>query len=337
MASLKKSPVIVHRFSTDMVAAEHRFEAFRSRINTMFEMQDFDADERLSFGGGIESVNMGSMLISGMRTQTFRFQRSRQRLVRDFLDHILLRVDLSASLDQGGRPEALTVIDLGRVSDGGMTPAHNVSVIFSRASLGPAAEQISRLHGGSLTFPTALFLADHILSLFRMGRNVEANTVPQELLSLTPSLVAACLDPDQISIRRARNDIETMMLVRAREFIQHNLSSPALTPDLVAREIGVSRATLYRLFDPAGGVARVIREARIKAAARSLTRTGAEMRIGDIAHAFCFASDAHFSRAFKAQFGCTPREFRTALTESETGRGEPDAIRLVFPTWLAAL
>ncbi|MGE6740513.1 helix-turn-helix domain-containing protein [Allorhizobium pseudoryzae] len=337
MASAKKTPVILHRFSTDMVENEHRFEAFRSRINTMFDMQDPDPDARRSFAGGIESVNMGAMLISSMRTQTFRFERPRQRLVRDFLDHILLRVDLAGPLDQNGRPAALTVLDLGRVSEGGMTPAHNVSVVFSRASLGPAAEDISRLHGESLTYPTAIFLADHILSLFRMGRNVEAETVPQELLSLTPTLVAACLDPQQISIRRARNDIDTMMLVRARDFIQSNLSSPMLTPDLVAREIGVSRATLYRLFDPAGGVARVIREARIKAAARSLTRAGADTRIGDIAHAFCFASDAHFSRAFKAQFGCTPREFRTALTEGEAGRGEADAVRLVFPTWLAAL
>lgn len=334
---MKKPPVIVHRFSTDMVAPENRFEAFRSRINTMFEMEDLGAEERGTFDGGIESINLGSMLVSSMRTRTFRFERPRKRLVRDFLDHILLRVDLSASVDQNGRPDALTIIDLGRVSEGGMTPAHNVSVVFSRASLGSAAEQISRLHGESLTYPTALFLADHILSLFRMGRNVQADTVPQELLSLTPSLVSACLSPDQISIRRARGDIDTMMLVRARDFIQANLSSPMLTPDLVAREIGVSRATLYRLFDPAGGVARVIREARIKAAARSLSRSGAETRIGDIAHAFCFASDAHFSRAFKTQFGCTPREFRTALTDSEAGRGEAEAVRLVFPTWLAAL
>lgn len=337
MASSNKTPLIVHRFSTDMVAVEHRFEAFRSRINTMFDMQDLQAEERSAFDGGIESVNMGSMLISSMRTKAFRFERPRQRLVRDFLDHVLLRVDLSGPLDRDGRPEALRVIDLGRVSDGGMTPAHNISVVFSRMSLGVAAERISQLHGESLSFPTALFLADHILSLFRLGRNVGADTVPQELLSLTPSLVSACLSPDQVSIRRARSDIDTMMLVRARDFIQANLSSPTLTPDLVAREIGVSRATLYRLFEPAGGVARVVREARIKAAARSLARSGAETRIGDIAHTFCFASDAHFSRAFKAQFGCTPREFRLALGERHAEGNEADAIRLVFPTWLAAL
>jgi AraC-like DNA-binding protein len=337
---VKRPQISIHRFATDMVSRGDAFDAFRSRINTMFEMETFQREDRDDFRGAIDSINLGSIIVSSMRTDSFRFERPRARLVRDFLDHIMLRIDLDRALHEGGRPVALTIIDLGLVSPIGVTPPHNVSAVLSRASLGEAAHGISQMHGQALAYPQALFLAEHVLSLFRLGMSSNGAPAPEAMLSLTPALVAACLQPSDASLRQARRDLDTMLVLRAKSHIQAHLKDPALSPDSVARAIGVSRSVLYRLFDAAGGVARAIREARLREAARSLSRMGPAVRIGDISHGYCFASDAHFSRAFKAQYGCTPSEFRTAVIDTRSGSASPDqtdTVRLVFPVWLTTL
>jgi len=42
--------------------------------------------------------------------------------------------------------------------------------------------------------------------------------------------------------------------VTIRRFIDRNLKSPELSPEMIARNFGLSRASLYRLFEPGGGI-----------------------------------------------------------------------------------
>lgn len=338
--AMPRARPVIQSFDTARLPQDMRFEGFRLRINSMFDMEALDRADEADFAGAIRSINLGSLLISAMRTREFAFSRSRRRVLSDFIDHVLVRVDLDGAAEAGGRPRQLIVIDLGRVSEPGITPADNVSVVVPRRVLGVSDTQLAALHGRALTTPMALILAEHLVAVMRHAAGVGPDEA-EAIAALTPALLAACLAPSPETGARARADLDVVLLGRARASIEASLRDPRLDPALVARATGVSRAALYRLFEPAGGVARAIREARLKQALRDIAAAGPASRIGDIGHALCFSSEAQFSRAFKSFFGFTPREARAAAGAGRNlqalAAGDPDADRVVFPEWLSLL
>ena len=103
------------------------------------------------------------------------------------------------------------------------------------------------------------------------------------------------------------------LLLKAQVYIKDNLSLPTLGPELVARAAGVSRARLYRIFEPCGGIASYVREMRLCRAFTDLASPASYHRqIADIAYAWGFADAAHFSRCFRARFGVSPSCLRSS-------------------------
>jgi AraC-like DNA-binding protein len=94
-------------------------------------------------------------------------------------------------------------------------------------------------------------------------------------------------------------------------FVEANLGARDLGVDKLAKTFGLSRASLYRLFEPVGGVASYIRTRRLARARQELTAPGLEdRRIGPIAYRAGFQSIPAFNRAFRAAYGQTPRSTR---------------------------
>ncbi|MFC3638942.1 helix-turn-helix domain-containing protein [Camelimonas fluminis] len=95
------------------------------------------------------------------------------------------------------------------------------------------------------------------------------------------------------------------------EFIDQNLLNPALGPELIAQECGVSRAHLYRSFSLDGGVTKLIRDRHLDVAHQELTRTnGTKRSITEIVYACGFSDTSVFLRNFKNRFGMIPSQFR---------------------------
>ncbi|WP_260865460.1 MULTISPECIES: helix-turn-helix domain-containing protein [unclassified Burkholderia] len=73
--------------------------------------------------------------------------------------------------------------------------------------------------------------------------------------------------------------------------------------------MGVSRPKLYRLFQPDGGVMKLVQRTRLVRIRNMLADPARpRTRIADLAWRYGFASDKHFSQSFKAEFGHSPRE-----------------------------
>ena len=76
--------------------------------------------------------------------------------------------------------------------------------------------------------------------------------------------------------------------------------------------VGMSRSNLYRLFEDTGGIARYIQHERLLEAGAILADPASTQTVSVIAEDLCFADASGFSRAFKREFGYTPREARHA-------------------------
>ena len=98
----------------------------------------------------------------------------------------------------------------------------------------------------------------------------------------------------------------------------------------IRRALGLSRSALYWLFEPYGGVAAYLLERRLARVRALLADRREHRRISELAFAHGFASEAHFSRAFRRCFGLTPSDVRGTAE-----RPEPKGPTEAGPTYRA--
>lgn len=115
----------------------------------------------------------------------------------------------------------------------------------------------------------------------------------------------------------ARQRLRRAALASLKRLVERHLDSPALSAEFICARSGWSRATVYRLFEPEGGLARYIRKRHLLRALQELVsgRTP-HRRIVDLALAHQFASEATFSRAFRRAFGMPPGQVRDLAASS---------------------
>ena len=102
-------------------------------------------------------------------------------------------------------------------------------------------------------------------------------------------------------------DVRRAINVAIRQYIADHLDDLALDVDTLRRQFFCSRATLYRLFEGDGGVAKHIRDARLRACMHDLALPSTtRKRIGLIATRWGFENPSHFNRLFKQTFGVVP-------------------------------
>ncbi len=108
----------------------------------------------------------------------------------------------------------------------------------------------------------------------------------------------------------------------AIRYIRRHLTSPDLSVESIARASAASRSTLYRAFEGHGGVAGQIQRLRLERAREALRlRRDGGPTVTDIAFDHGFASQAHFSRAYRARFGHSPSDEPTLWDSRPAGTG----------------
>lgn len=98
---------------------------------------------------------------------------------------------------------------------------------------------------------------------------------------------------------------------RLRHWVIQNARQPVISPDRLAREYGVSRRQLYRLFAREGTTPQAwVSDIRLEIAHDILLRQ-AESSIAEIATAVGFHDSTTFSRAFRNRYGILPSLMRS--------------------------
>lgn len=208
------------------------------------------------------------------------------------------------------RPGDLFLLSLDEPFRGRATHYGGLSLTLPRDLFVAAAANFDSASGAVLTGPLSALLVDYL-------RSLEARLIgmsPEELVlagRATAEMLAACVGPSRDRQEQVRSAIASILFDRARSHIQAHFGDPELTPERVAQDLRVSRSNLYRVFEQAGGVSRYIQQCRLFAAHAALTHEGGR-RIQDIAYSCGFKLASDFTRAFRREFGFSPREARDA-------------------------
>lgn len=107
---------------------------------------------------------------------------------------------------------------------------------------------------------------------------------------------------------------QTLQLQRIKDHIEQHLADPTLGPGGIAAAHFISARTLHKLFEPTGTtVAAWIRRRRLENAHRELLDPLLSgLPVGIIGARSGLPDAAHFSRAFRAEYGYAPSSLRTA-------------------------
>jgi len=155
------------------------------------------------------------------------------------------------------------------------------------------------------------FLADYMRLL---ARNLPTIAAPDadRLPGAVEAMVAACIAPSADRVATAQRQIDVTLMERVRRSVRENLFSPSLGTKRLCRDAAMSRSQLYRVLGSEGGVAHYIRRRRLSKSFSMLSDASNGYPIAKVAEMLCFADPSSFSRAFRQEFGLTPREVRAA-------------------------
>jgi DNA-binding response OmpR family regulator len=119
------------------------------------------------------------------------------------------------------------------------------------------------------------------------------------------------IDIDPRDITTTNYDKE--YLGKAIELIEDNLREKDINVQFLCDELGTSQSQLYRKLKAISGTSpnEFIRMVKLKKGAKMLADPA--LSISEIGYMLGFKAPAHFTRAFKACFGETPKEYRMKL------------------------
>lgn len=151
-------------------------------------------------------------------------------------------------------------------------------------------------------------------------------------LSLPDFLLTALMEAAPAKSLGGSAGARAMLLERVFQSIEMHLSDPHLNLERVATRHGISMRYLQKLFETVGdSFGHYVKLRRLERCRMDLiSPLHAQKSISDILFQWGFNDSASFSRAFREQYGISPREYRKAppsVAETEVPRrGSPTAI-----------
>lgn len=149
-------------------------------------------------------------------------------------------------------------------------------------------------------------------------KELQAETAACTLIALLaePLALIGCTPPniaDRRRVDRRRVDRRRGALIVVKAFIDKSLALESLDVTLIGQKFGMSRSSVYRLFESEGGLANYIRRCRLMHAFSLLISPPVQgrVRILDVAVECGFSSDTVFTRAFRKMFSLTPSAVRS--------------------------
>ena len=312
------------RVDSQVVGSRTAFALWHQMHAALFEPNAYARDAVDTFVLDLSACHAGRMVLGQAIIPSERYDRSSPCISRDGIDHYLLILSEEGRFfgQSGGRPFDLGSGDLILFSLGVVGEAHSevgrcMAMVMPRAILAPLLAAPDELSGTVLRrgTPYCDILFNHLRGLLANAGRMALSDGPG-LAASTAAMIAVCFGPASGGGREQSLRLRTASLVAIKAYIDANLASTDLNARHLCDVFGLSRAVLYRLFEPLVPVAEFIRRRRLGGALLALSVTPVSgAHIEATSRAFGFSSGASFSRAFKAAYGVNPSDIRGDLTD----------------------
>ncbi len=293
------------------------FARFSALVRPLFSV--YPMQEGMPFGAKVSTTAWPDVLFTRTEADGTTYERVTNTIVQSGSDDIVVLVDLSApfTCQVNERMEFIDTndivfLDLGQTVRIQAEKVDTISMVITRQRLAEISSTVSDIHGFVLrSGATRDLLLSHMRTCIEVGNRIP--TVEASIISdVTIRMVAATWHNVK---RRASSTTRHSGLASMREikqYIEEHLSDPQLGPPMLLKEFHLSRATLYRMFKPIGGVAAFILERRLHKALQIMSTLEAEKPlIKQLAMSLGFQHASVFSRSFKKQFGASPQTLVT--------------------------
>lgn len=312
-------------WSTDAVGTRDRLAYWVEAVCDTYVQLDCDADEReRPFHGSIEAEQLATLGLSRVTAAAQLVRRTPQKIARATEDFFLVSIQTSGrgAVVQDGRVAQLAPGDFALYDSTRPYELHFEDAFQQWVLLLPGASLRNRLRGvealtgrtvsgargaGHLMISMIDALAADIDLLEPGSLAAVAESVENILVAGLCSLPGAS-DPEVSSMAAFHRD-------QIKAHVAARLSDPRLSVNEIAAALRLSPSTVHRAFagEPQS-LSGWIWGQRLEAAFRDICDPVLVNRsVSEIAFSWGFNDTAHFSRAFRARFGRSPRELRADM------------------------
>lgn len=307
--------------STEQPFTTNRFGDWMETVCRTFVALDATPADDTPFRAGIDVTHLGDTVFSELHATAQRVDRRPVDIARSSVECAILLLQQAGSMvvSQDGRelclvPGTATIVDTTRpyafkVGE----PIRQIVVHCPRHRLSSRlrsmrAVTVAYIAGDT---PTGALLSGTLATLARERRGLsplQAEAVGRYVLDLVAVSLEATPEAGAAVLSRG----SAALLARIMGYLRDNLADPDLVPAQIAAAHGISLRHLHRLFHESGDtVGAAIRRARLERCRADLDDPRQRARsITEIALRWGFNDSAHFSRAFKARYGVSPRMVR---------------------------
>lgn len=293
-----------------------RFDVWRQSVLPLFEPQ-LEEEPSEGFFARVDGFNLRRVFFCRSEFSPQRYLRRPGHRADEGADHLLVQLYTSGGYvgHNGGRMMRMqagdiSLLDLGYALETRTEASSALSLVVPRDVMFSFVRPEQLLPGCTVSRTSALgeILGHHFQSVWRGLHSAsaeEAETICNALVGAVAGAFADRQSP-HVPIRGPESSCALEVMC---DYIERHLSSNELTTAHLCRRFARSRAQLYRLFQPLGGVAAYIRQARLRRCYRELREpTNASRSIVEVAMRWGFGSQSHFCRLFRQSFGITPTQ-----------------------------
>jgi len=308
-----------YKFSISDYSVADRLDAWRAqhKLADFSVSQPIDQSMDYQFVGyKLGKVSIGQWTYSTKSTAVeplvYTLKRTESIIRKDGLDNYSFNFRFSGAINgeiNGQRiqvfPTELVVVDQARPYHREIEAGNAITLLVSRDMLPYVS---SSIHGTIFRNGISQLLAEYLCRLLRRMDELSSSEIVYIEQAIF-NLLAAMLMPVTENLSNAKDEIQSSLYIKVKQHINQYFESPELSPEQICKVVGISRSSLYRLFEKDGGVASYIRQRRLLAIRSALASPiGPRSRISDLAYQYGFNSNTQLSRAFKQYFGHAPRE-----------------------------
>ncbi|MEA2382728.1 MAG: hypothetical protein QOH72_2699 [Solirubrobacteraceae bacterium] len=306
---------------TETVAAEDRFDLWAEAHPRIFFPLGVTFLDAEPFRGAIAGHHLGPLDLFRIRGDASAVRRTERAIAAFDPERLTLLMAVSGrcSVQQG---DAHALIGAGEISSyetsrpfavGAPDPFELLLCAVPRAALGPDADGAARRTARRITSasgPGAL-ARSFLRELWDRLEDGSVGPGDEQLADAALALMRALHAPAHEGAP-VRTSPAGALVAHIKEYIEHHLQDSDLGPEQIARAHFISTRYLHKLFArESATVSEWVRRRRLECCRRDLLdpRLAGEP-IAAIGARWGLPNHAHFSRVFRATYGCTPREAR---------------------------